>query len=146
VSARALLKLDFPARPEALKDLRDALCPVLARQGLDGAAKDRLVLALNEAVANVIRHAYGNRGDGRIRLTLRRERGVLRFKLRDDAPGVDPAGIRPRDLSECRPGGLGINFIDETMDRWCLKPMRRGGNLLTMCKRVRPRRAPGGSG
>ena len=47
------------------------------------------------------------------------------------------ASIRPRDLSECRPGGLGINFIDETMDRWRLRPLRRGGNLLVMRKRIR---------
>jgi sigma-B regulation protein RsbU (phosphoserine phosphatase) len=45
--------------------------------------------------------------------------------------------MRPRDLSECRPGGLGINFIDDTMDRWCLRPRRHGGNRLIMCRRMR---------
>ena len=35
---------------------------------------------------------------------------------------------------------LGVNFIDETMDRWRLRPVRRrGGNVLVMERRVRGR-------
>ena len=69
---------------------------------------------------------------------LTRERGNLRFSLRDFAPAVDPRRVRPRDLSECRPGGLGINFIDDTMDSWRLRPVKHHrGNVLTMRKRLR---------
>jgi hypothetical protein len=45
--------------------------------------------------------------------------------------------VRPRDLDETRPGGLGINFIDTLMDSWSLQPLTdRAGNLLTMRKRL----------
>jgi sigma-B regulation protein RsbU (phosphoserine phosphatase) len=139
VSARALLRLSLPARPESLKPLRDAVCDAMCKAGVDAAMRDRLKLAIDEAAANVIRHAYGNCGEGSFRIDVSATRGVLRFALRDHAPAVDPARVRPRDLSECRPGGLGINFIDETMDYWRLRPLRRGGNLMVMRKRIRAR-------
>ncbi len=139
MSARALLRLSLPARPESLKPLRDAVCAAMREAGVAAPLRDRLKLAIDEAAANVIRHAYGNCGEGSFRIEVRVTRGTLRFALRDHAPAVDPSQVRPRDLSECRPGGLGINFIDETMDYWRLRPLRRGGNLLVMRKRIRAR-------
>ena len=141
MSMRPLLKLEIPARPESLKTLRDALNEVLDREGADTTTRDRLVLAVHEAACNVIRHAYGDGREGTLRVTLARQRGMLRFALRDFAPPVDPSRVKPRDLDVCRPGGLGINFIDDTMDSWRLRPLkRRRGNVLTMRKRVRRRR------
>lgn len=138
MSGPALLRLDLPARAETLGDLRVALRAAFARAEIEPAASERLVLAINEAVCNVIRHGYAGRDDGALHLRIERSRGVLRMRLRDTAPPVDPATIRPRDLDVCRPGGLGINFIDATMDSWRLRPLRsHGGNVLTMRKRLR---------
>lgn len=143
MSARALLRFEMPAKPEALKSMRDALVLALRRAGVAANEQERLVLAVHEAACNVIRHAYGGSCEGRIRLTLTRNRGCLRFALRDYAPPVDAKAIRPRDLGECRPGGLGINFIDDTMDRWRLRPIRRrAGNVLVMCRRPRGEAEP----
>ena len=59
------------------------------------------------------------------------------LELLDEAPPVEAAKLRPRDLSECRPGGLGINFIDSLMDHWILSPRTdRSGNRLEMVKRI----------
>ena len=99
--------------------------------------RDRLVLAVDEACTNVIRHAYGGECTRRIALHVARERDMLAFELRDQAPAVDPACLKPRDLSECRPGGLGLPFIDATMDDWTLEPAAEGqGNILRMHKRL----------
>jgi sigma-B regulation protein RsbU (phosphoserine phosphatase) len=137
MSARALLRMEFPAQADALKAVREALNRALDRVGVAPAERDKLVLAVHEAACNVIRHAYGNCGQGRVRLSVSRVRGQLRFVLRDYAPPVDPGKVKPRDLSVCRPGGLGINFIDDTMDRWALRPIRRrAGNVLIMRKRL----------
>ena len=41
------------------------------------------------------------------------------------------------DLSECKDGGLGINLIDMTFDRWHFSAPEMGvGNVLTMVKAV----------
>jgi sigma-B regulation protein RsbU (phosphoserine phosphatase) len=113
------------------------LAAARARAGVENVLRQSLVLAVDEACANVIRHAYGGPCQARIELRLSQEGPELRFELRDFAPCVDPAKVRPRDLDECRPGGLGINFIDTLMDSWSLQPLPGGGgNLLLMKKRL----------
>jgi len=142
LSAPPLLRMEFAARAESLAEVRAAVQRALATQGIDARAAARIVLAIDEACANIIRHAYRGCGDGRIALRIERHRERLRFRLRDRAPAVDPGCVKPRDLSECRPGGLGINIIDETMDHWRLRPLKRHcGNVLTMVRRLHARKA-----
>jgi sigma-B regulation protein RsbU (phosphoserine phosphatase) len=137
MSAPPLLRVEFAARAESLAEVRAAVQRTLAEQGVGAREAAQLVLAIDEACANIIRHAYGGCGQGRISLSIERHRGRLRFRLRDDAPAVDPGCVKPRDLSECRPGGLGINIIDEIMDHWRLRPLKRHcGNVLTMVRRI----------
>lgn len=132
-----LLNFGFPALPQELGSMRHKLAAALAQAGVENVLRQSLVLAVDEACANVIRHAYGGPCQARIELRLSQEGPELRFELRDYAPCVDPAKVRPRDLDECRPGGLGINFIDTLMDSWSLQPLPEGGgNLLLMKKRL----------
>ncbi len=57
------------------------------------------------------------------------------FELRDAAPCVAPTRILPRDLSECKAGGMGVALIDQLMDKWHIEPLPSGkGNLLVMQK------------
>lgn len=135
-SETVLLNIGFPAQPQELGAMRHRLAAALARSGVEALLRQSLVLAVDEACANIIRHAYGGPCDQRIVLRLAREGDELRFELRDDAPCVDPGTLKPRDLDDCRPGGLGIHFIDTLMDRWSLDPRPGGGNTLSMAKRV----------
>lgn len=138
MSSPPILRVQVPADPESLARVRVELNQSLERIGVDPRERQRLVLAIDEACANVIRHAYRNCGPGAMELRVEQHRGQLRFRLRDHAPPVDPHCLKPRDLGECRPGGLGINIIDCTMDRWWLRPLRRGcGNVLTMIRKFR---------
>jgi phosphoserine phosphatase RsbU/P len=132
-----LLDLKFPARAEQMREVRVALRGALDGQDVAPELRDRLVLAVDEACTNIIRHAYSNCPAGNISLRLTRESDMLGFELRDEAPPVDPARVKPRDLSECRAGGLGVNFIDELMDAWRIEPLPGGrGNMLSMHKRL----------
>ncbi len=134
---QVLLNFGFPAQPQELGAMRHTLVAALARAGVETVLRQSLVLAVDEACANVIRHAYGGPCEARIELRLSQEGPELRFELRDYAPCVDPAKVCPRDLDETRPGGLGINFIDTLMDSWSLQPLPEGkGNLLLMRKRL----------
>jgi sigma-B regulation protein RsbU (phosphoserine phosphatase) len=131
-----LLHFSFPAQPQELGAMRHKLVAALAQAGVATDLRQSLVLAVDEACANVIRHAYGGACESRIDLRLSQAGAELRFELRDFAPCVDPATVKPRSLDECRPGGLGIHFIDALMDDWSLTPVDGGGNLLTMRKRL----------
>jgi anti-sigma regulatory factor (Ser/Thr protein kinase) len=54
--------------------------------------------------------------------------------VRDYGRAVDPATIRGRDLSEVRPGGLGVHIIRSIMDEVCYEPAAGGGTRLNMLK------------
>jgi sigma-B regulation protein RsbU (phosphoserine phosphatase) len=132
-----LLELRFPAHADEMRQVRARLRETIDEQGVAPELRDRLVLAVDEACTNVIRHAYCGCSDSLITLRVARERDMLVFELCDDAPAVDPQKITSRDLGDCRPGGLGVPFIRMLMDDWQLQPGPGGcGNILRMRKRL----------
>ncbi len=132
-----LLDLHFPARADQLCDVRDAVRRCVEESGAGPACVDDIVMAVDEACQNVIRHAYVGEEEGPIDLTLDRSGDELVFSLRDFAPAVDPAQVKPRDLEDVRPGGIGTHLIRSVMDSTeFVKPDDGVGNLFRMVKRI----------
>ena len=132
-----LLELRFPARAEELKSMRQAVKECLTGCGVGEDSARDIVLAIDEACQNVIRHAYGPRRGGDIVLEVERTGGEVVFSLIDFAPRIDPSQVRPRDLDDVRPGGLGTHLIQEVMDSAeFIEPPAGCGNLLRMIKRI----------
>jgi sigma-B regulation protein RsbU (phosphoserine phosphatase) len=127
----------FPAKPERLKVARAAVLETARVNGCsEGVARD-IVIAVDEACQNVIRHAYGGVSAGDIVLEIYRRGADLVFLLKDFAPTIDVDKVRPRDLNEIRPGGLGTHLIRAIMDEVTfLPPPPTGGNVLKMVKRI----------
>ena len=65
------LELRFPARPDELRGMRDALRERLRAWRLDEETASDVVMAVDEACQNVIRHAYRGDPDGVIELEVR---------------------------------------------------------------------------
>jgi sigma-B regulation protein RsbU (phosphoserine phosphatase) len=132
-----LLEIRIPARSEHLGELRSAVRECVSAAGCSETPTADIVLAVDEACQNVIRHAYKGDADGVIELSICREGNDLIFSLRDEAPTIDPNQVKPRDLDDVRPGGLGTHFIHKLMDRVeFIQPPRGAGNLLRMVKRI----------
>jgi sigma-B regulation protein RsbU (phosphoserine phosphatase) len=132
-----LLELRFPARADRLKLVRGGVRAAARMCGFNDAAAQSIVLAVDEACQNVIVHGYKGRADGEIVLGVFRHRDGILVRLRDFAPPVDPAKIKPRALDDIRPGKLGSHFIHEIMDSVEFRPSPDGtGNLLEMIRRT----------
>lgn len=126
----------FPARPERLCDIRRDVAQTAAQLGCPPRMADDVVLAVDEACQNIIRHGYGG-ADGDIIVQIARDEAVLVVWLIDFAPPVDLSKICPRALDDLRPGGLGTHFMREVMDEVSFLPAPPGtGNLLQMVKRI----------
>ena len=98
-----------------------------------------LVLAAIEAVENIMIHAYAGQKDGEITLAMHRLSDGMMVRIRDFAPKIDPANIRPRSLEDVRPGGLGTHFIRAVMDDATFIPLPDGeGNMLELVKHRSP--------
>ena len=132
-----LLQLVFRSAPDRLKMVRAGVIAAARACGFDEPAADDIALAVDEACANVIVHAYGSRGDADIVLDIYRLRGGIRLRVRDFGPPVAPETIRPRALDSVQPGGLGTHFIREIMDEARLERSGDGrGNVLDLTKRI----------
>jgi sigma-B regulation protein RsbU (phosphoserine phosphatase) len=136
-AGETLLSLSLPARADRLKLVRGAVAEAVRACGCDADTAQGIVIAVDEACQNVIRHAYGGTGDGRIDVEIRRGGNSVSVLVRDFAETVDAAAIQPRDLDDLRPGGLGTHFIRELMDEVEFgAPPEGQGNLLRMTKRI----------
>ncbi len=93
-----------------------------------------VVLAVQEALANVIRHCYKDSPDLRIDLCLTLPGDRLEIRIDDYGSFVDPASIRGRALEDVRPGGLGVHFMRKVMDEVRYEKNAWGGTALTMVK------------
>jgi len=107
--------------------------------GFDNEAACRAVSAVDEALANIIEHAYEGREGQPIEIRLAalpaNERGGgLEVVLIDRGCGVGAEGIHGRDLSEIRPGGLGTHIMDCCMDEIRYSHPPAGGTELRMRK------------
>lgn len=135
-AAELLLARELPAHAEEMRSLRVALREVFDAHGIEPLLRDRLVLAVDEACTNIIRHGYGADCTGTIRIRVLRQGACLEIELRDQAPCVDPARLAPGTLGQERCGGLGIALIDQIMDEWRVEALRGGGNRLLLRKQV----------
>ncbi|MCL3881854.1 ATP-binding protein [Marivita sp. GX14005] len=110
-SRRTLIELCLPALAIVTPDiLRRLLRALDAEVGCDVLETVHMVLA--EAVNNVVEHAYANRPNGAVAISVSRGRTALTIELRDwGAPmfGI-PDGIAP-DPSELAEGGYGWFLI-----------------------------------
>lgn len=93
-----------------------------------------ILLAVTEAVTNVIRHAYGGETDKRIDLNLSARPGHFRLDIVDYGQFVDPSRIASRPLDDVRPGGLGVHLIKSIMDHVEYRRNAHGGTTLTLEK------------
>lgn len=136
--AACVLALRTAARVDQLRKIRDAVREAVESCGSSPACASDVVIAVDEACQNIIRHAYCDDPGGAIELQIERCGEDLVVSLRDFAPEVDPDAVKPRDLDEIRPGGLGTHLIREMMDSAdFIRPKTGGGNLLRMVKRIR---------
>lgn len=136
-NTEVLLSLTVPSQPDRLKLVRNAVTDTAKFCGCSKELRRDLVIAVDEACQNVIRHAYGGSPNGEIELKICRNEDELIFLLRDFAETIDVSKVKPRDLEDIKPGGLGTHFINEVMDEVeFLAPPGDGGNLLRMMKKL----------
>lgn len=89
-----------------------------------------MVLGVDEACTNVIRHAYDLRDDQPIALSVEALNTCVRMRLRDYGEQTPADQMRGRAHNQVKPGGLGLHLIRNAFDKvdYILKP--RGTELV----------------
>jgi anti-sigma regulatory factor (Ser/Thr protein kinase) len=129
----ACLRLEFPGDTAALGDVRTALRGFLS-EWLNEESIEQIVLAVDEACTNVIRHALdGETKPVQLECHLQSQR--LSIVLRDYGKPCDPKLVKGRALEDIRPGGLGVHIIQRVFDHVEYAP-QPDGTRLTLEKRI----------
>jgi len=125
------------SRPDRLRLVRAVINEAGDAIGCSGECISQIVMAVDEACQNIIRHAYMGDPGGEIVVDIRRQDDAIAIHLLDFAAPVDTSKIKPRRLDEVKPGGLGTHFIQECMDE-CgfLTPPAGAGNCLRLAKKI----------
>lgn len=105
--------------------------------GVDPESAGDMVLAMNEAASNVLRHSYHNQ-PGPLSLLVAREGPVFTVTLRDEAPPYDPTLRPPPDtglaLAQRPLGGMGVHLMREFTDALRYRVTAAGHNELLLLK------------
>lgn len=122
----------FNANSDQLKHMRDWVRSCATSLDFPDQRIDQLVIGVNEACMNIIEHGY-KKQPGEIVFEVYAQAGYLVFQLTDFAGTVDCSKIKSRELDDIRPGGLGVHFINEVMDKVEYLPGADGmGNIIRM--------------
>jgi anti-sigma regulatory factor (Ser/Thr protein kinase) len=120
------VRLSLPAEPRHLCRLRHTMNEYLSALPLTTARRDEIVLAVGEAAANAVEHAYCHQPEpGVVDVTFWTESDAIWVEIRDFGRWREPPpGPRP-------PGqGLGIVLMRRLIDCVLIHHDHRGTNVL----------------
>jgi serine/threonine-protein kinase RsbW len=131
--------LRFEADLENLSHIRRYVQERGVALGADAEAVGDLMMAANEAAANIVVHGY-QESLGVIDVEVTRQGDYLVLRLRDQSPPFDPTTAPAPDTTlplEQRPyGGMGIHMMRQLMDKLTYRFTPQGENELILCKRL----------
>jgi serine/threonine-protein kinase RsbW len=124
---------------ENLAKIGDFIGQAATQAELGDRAAYAIQLAVDEACANIIEHAYGGEGRGQIHLTYRLRKDGLQVIIYDQGTPFDPSQVPELDtqapLLERSSRGMGLFLIRELVDSFEFKFGTPEGNQLILFKR-----------
>jgi len=133
--------LHVPSSTKNLVIIREFVARVAEQSGLGGADLSQLELAVDEACANVIEHAYGHDLTKEVIVRATFDAEAVRIEVIDPGRGFDPDQIPRQEMKELiakrKTGGLGMRLMKTLMDEvhYEFEPGKK--NELLMVKKLR---------
>ena len=115
--------------------VRNAVGELTAKLGFSEPDCRAVVRAVDEALTNIIRHAYQLREDQLIALSLESQPDCVRLRLRDYGKQPIPDTLRRPRVNIVKPGGLGLYLIRNAFDQVDYV-LRTRGTELVLTKRI----------
>ncbi len=108
------------SRTDQLEDVRAFVSEAARQFGFSDEGISNIILAVDEACTNIIKHAYQNAPDKVIEISIVREKQTFEVRIFDNGKSFDPAVLRNPDLKEFlaqhRRGGLGVYLMKKLVD------------------------------
>lgn len=128
----------FPANFKSLADISDFIVKTSDKAGFSPNEVYAIQTAVDEAVSNIIDHAYGGEDLGDIEIQVTNIKNGIQIILRDEGDPFDPDIVPNPDISSPlevrKERGLGIFFMRKLMDQVIFEFSNKKGNTLTLIK------------
>lgn len=118
-----LYKLKLPAESENLDIIRKFIFGIVSDMGFSEEEIYQIELAVDEACANIINHAYIGElnSEENINVAVVKKSDRVEITIADKGIGFDPDSLETPNMDEylkrMRPGGLGVHLIKTLMDK-----------------------------
>jgi serine/threonine-protein kinase RsbW len=135
--------LQVPSSTANLALIREFVTAIGAQAGLIESEITKVELAVDEACANVIEHAYSHDATKVVIVRAVFDDEALQISVIDEGQGFDPTKIKQENVSELvherKSGGLGLRLINSLMDEVTYDYTPGQKNELHMTKRIQKR-------
>lgn len=130
------IEITLAADPELLTGVRALMRAYFVGAGFAEARADELVLGIDEACANAVRHGCRNDPGRRFALRVLRTGESFQIELRDPGRRIPrenaEPGSAPDNLDALEPGGLGLPLMRKIFDEVDVGRRIFGGNSLVL--------------
>jgi len=121
-----------------LAEIRQFVKKKSLEYGSSGDAVSDLILAVNEAVTNIIIHGYGIK-PGLVDVAIELDKVDIIVTLCDHAVPFDPNSVPSPDinipLEKRRPDGMGVHMMRSFVDEMIYRRSASGANVLMLVQR-----------
>ncbi len=139
-SAKLSRRLTVKSSTENLIEIRNFLSDIADELSLPKDLVDKIILSVDEACTNVIKHAYSSSSNEDIDINVNYDNGKLEITIVDSGKHFDPNTVPTPDLKkyvkERKHGGLGMFLMKKLMDDIIYSALPNGQNQLKLIKRI----------
>jgi serine/threonine-protein kinase RsbW len=132
--------LQVPSSTENLAMIRDFVASIGVQAGLTPVEVGEMELAVDEACANVMEHAYGRDMTKEVSVRATVDGDAVEIDVIDTGQGFDPASVAQLELDQLisnrKTGGLGMRLMKRLMDEVHYEMIPGKKNELRMIKRL----------
>jgi len=128
--------LTLPSDPVLLREARGLIAREALEAGLTASQAHDLAIAFSEVCANVHRHAYRGRLDGRVVLSVAVRADAVVVSIAHQGEPYDPRRYEAPDLTRPAEGGYGIYLITRLVDEVSFESASPGGRVVLVKRRV----------
>jgi serine/threonine-protein kinase RsbW len=121
--------------PLCTRKARRWLTRLVLEAGFTSREAHDLAVAFSEAAANVHRHAYGGRRDGRVAVRVTIDATQVVVTLEHDGVPFDPDAYTPPDLGRPSESGYGLYLLASLVDRVSFEGDAAGGRVVLVKRR-----------
>jgi serine/threonine-protein kinase RsbW len=109
------------SRTDNLLEVREFVGSAARSFGFSEEEAANIVLAVDEACTNIIKHAYQYATDKEIEINISQSDGLFEIRIYDSGRSFDPTKVRPPDVKKYighrQRGGLGVYLMKRLMDK-----------------------------